>query len=91
MRSLPACCAFLLAAAPAAASAATAAERASAILGAMIFFGGLFALLAAAIVLRIRDAREGLDAAAKQARMQRRLPWFVGGLVGLVACVLVMF
>lgn len=64
------------------ADAATA-EQVDAVIGGVVFFGGLFGLLIVALVLRLRDARAGLGAEEKQARMKRRLPWIVGAMMGL--------
>lgn len=58
-------------------------------LDAIVFFGGLILLLVVATALRIADARGGYSAEEKKARLQKRLPFVMGGFFALVAFILV--
>jgi hypothetical protein len=75
---------LILAVASDAAWAADRASRIQALFDAVVFFGGMFALMIYALVMRLRDARAGLNPDERQVRMRKRLPWVMGGMMGLV-------
>lgn len=58
-------------------------------LDAIIFFGGLMALLIVATALRIADARGGYSPQEKKIRLEKRLPFVMGAFFALVLFILV--
>lgn len=80
---------FLLAALLATlATPAHAAAQTRALFDGLAFFAIIIGLAIWAGAMRLRDARSGLSAEEKKARLQRRLPWVMGVFFG--ACFYIM-
>ena len=54
----------------------------------IVFFGGMFVLIAVALGLRIADANGGYSEDEKKARLKKRLPFVMGAFFALVFFIL---